>query len=208
MVRRLPAQPTVAVPERQGADAKPVVPSLVATKRPEVAPLAPERYRVQFTIGAETEKKLRRLQELLKREIPDGDPAVLFDRALTLLLEKVESRKHGVTAKPRTARARKAGSRHVPAETRREVAPRDAGQCTFVAADGRRCRERAYVEYHHAGVPFARGGGSGAGNITLHCRRHNAHEGERIFGRDLPPEIRKARAQYDAMRFPVPERRP
>jgi hypothetical protein len=51
-----------------------VAPPKAATKRPEVAPLAPERYRVQFTIGEHTEKKLRRLQELLKREIPDGDP--------------------------------------------------------------------------------------------------------------------------------------
>jgi hypothetical protein len=123
-----------------------------------------------------------------------------------MLLEKVESRKHGVTAKPRTARAGKPGSRHVPAGTRRQVGPRDAGQCAFVAADGQRCTERTYVEYHHADVPFAHGGGSGAENIALHCRRHNAYEGERIFGQYLPPEIRKARAQYDAMRFAVPER--
>jgi hypothetical protein len=123
-----------------------------------------------------------------------------------MLLEQVEGRKHGRTAKPRTARAGKPGSRHVPAATRRQVVPRDGGQCTFVAAGGRRCTERAYVEYHHADVPFAHGGGPGAGNIVLHCRAHNAYEAERIFGGYLPPEIREARVQYDAMRFPVPER--
>jgi hypothetical protein len=206
-VRKLPAPELTssAVPERrpEGVAAVPRVP---AARRAEAAPLAPDRYRVQFTIGEETEKKLRRLQQLLKREIPDGDPAVIFDRALSLLLDRVERRKQGRTTMPRTGRAGKPGSRHVPAATRRQVVTRDAGQCAFVAAGGRRCTERAYLEYHHAGVPYARGGGSGAENIALHCRRHNAFESERIFGRYLPPEIRAARGQYDAMRFAVPER--
>jgi hypothetical protein len=187
--------------------AKPEKPA-AAAKRPIVAPLSPERYRVQFTIGEETEKKLRRLQELLKREVPGGDPAVIFDRALTLLVAKVENRKNGSTARPRVGRPLRRGSRRVPAETRRAVAPRDGAQCTFVAPNGRRCAERAYLEYHHAGRAFALGGGPDAGNIALHCRAHNAFEGERVFGRYLPPEVREARVQYDAMRFAVPERRP
>ena len=52
------------------------------------------------------------------------------------------------------------------------------------------------------------GGGPEPANIALHCRAHNAWEGERLFGRYLPPEVREARVQYDSMRFPVPERRP
>ena len=50
---------------------------------------------MQFTIGQETQEKLRRLQALLRREIPDGDPGVIFDRAVSLLLEKVERKKLG-----------------------------------------------------------------------------------------------------------------
>jgi len=69
-----------------------------------VRPTAPERYRVQFTIGEVTHEKLRRLQALLRREIPDGDPAAIFDRAVTLLLAHVESKKLGLTARPRRAR--------------------------------------------------------------------------------------------------------
>jgi hypothetical protein len=42
---------------------------------------APQRYRVQFTIGEEAHEKLRRLQALLRREIPDGDPGKIFERA-------------------------------------------------------------------------------------------------------------------------------
>jgi hypothetical protein len=78
--------------------------ALPATPRPIVQASAPERYRVQFTIGQETHEKLRRLQAILRREIPDGDPALIFDRALTVLLEKVEKRKLAAAAKPRPSR--------------------------------------------------------------------------------------------------------
>ena len=194
-IRRL-AQPAAAVPERRSdgpdepaateagaevpaaaeAGAEPAPPARPApVSRPIVAPLAPERYRVQFTIGEDTEKKLRRLQQLLRREIPNGDPAVIFDRALDLLLARTESRKEGRSRQAAArgggstwrrsapkARPLAPGSRRVPSATRRTVVPRDGGQCTFVAADGKRCTARVYLEYHHAGVAFARGGGPGA----------------------------------------------
>ena len=79
-------------------------PALPATPRPIVRALAPERYRVQFTIGQEAHEKLRRLQALLRREIPDGDPGTIFDRALTVLLEKVEKTKLAAAVKPRSSR--------------------------------------------------------------------------------------------------------
>jgi hypothetical protein len=217
--------PPTAVPERpdqapapgaagEGDDPQ-SLPRPPAARRPIVAPLAPARYRVQFTIGEETEKKLRRLQTLLKREIPDGDPALIFEKALTLLLARVESRKLGLTARPRAgqAPARVAQRptakrpRTMPAGVRRIVGLRDEERCTFVGRDGRRCTARAYLEYHHAGMPFAHGGPETPANIALHCRAHNAYEGARIFGRPLPREVREARILYDTMMFPVPERR-
>ena len=45
-----------------------------------VTPLAPERYRVQFTVSRETHDKLRRAQDLLRHSIPNGDPAAILDR--------------------------------------------------------------------------------------------------------------------------------
>lgn len=63
--------------------------------RPIVQPLAPGRYRVQFTIGVEAHEELRQLQALLRRAIPSGDPGLIFERALHLLLEKVEKAKFG-----------------------------------------------------------------------------------------------------------------
>ena len=93
-VRRLPTsiptQFSSAIPD-QAASAVPSEPNTVPAPppavvspapRPIVQATAPERYRVQFTIGQETHEKLRRLQALLRREIPDGDPAAIFDRAL------------------------------------------------------------------------------------------------------------------------------
>ena len=151
-------------------------------------------------------RELRRLQRLLRRGIPSGDPAVIFDKALDLLLARVQNRKEGAVSKPKPAglralkaRVAAARSRRVPAATRRVVVPRDGGQCTFIATNGRRCTAVLYLEFHHAGVPFARGGGPGADNIALHCRAHNAWEGRRVFGDHLPREVREARVQYDAM---------
>src|SRR5882672_8836282 len=126
-----------------------------ATPRPIVQALAPERYRVQFTVGQETHEKLRRLQALLRREIPDGDPGAIFDRALTLLLEKVEKTKLGAADKPQPNQSIRPGtdkeprkstvrSRHIPREVQRQVWRRDDGQCAFVSPTGRRCMERTF----------------------------------------------------------------
>jgi hypothetical protein len=98
------AVPPIALSPSAGATTAASPSALPATPRPIVQAWAPERYRVQFTIGPETHEKLRRLQELLRREIRDGDPGTIFDRALTVLLDKVEKRKLGATDKPRPDR--------------------------------------------------------------------------------------------------------
>src|SRR5262249_6059112 len=55
----------------------------------QLAPLSSEHYRVQFTISQATHDKLRRVQDLMRHTNPNGDPAVIFDRALTLLLAQL-----------------------------------------------------------------------------------------------------------------------
>jgi hypothetical protein len=100
-----------SLPSAAGSAIASAASALPVTPRPIVQASAPTRYRVQFTIGQETHERLRRLQALLRREIPDGDPGVIFDRALTVLLEKVEKAKLAVAAKPRPSRPiRPAGS--------------------------------------------------------------------------------------------------
>jgi hypothetical protein len=60
---------------------------VVPARPSSVAPLAPARYKVQFTVSGETYQKLRHAQNLLRHAIPSGDPAAIFDRAITMLVE-------------------------------------------------------------------------------------------------------------------------
>ena len=48
--------------------------------RTTVAPLAPARYKVQFTASAELHDKLQRLQALIRSSAPDADAWPLIDR--------------------------------------------------------------------------------------------------------------------------------
>jgi len=175
--------PPPATPDSRGPS-PPEIPAAAPerpTHRPAITSLAPERYRVQFTIGAATHEKLRRAQELLRREIPDGDPGAIFDRALALLLEDVARRKLAETAKPRPRQRTRTRSRHIPAPVKRAVWLRDRGRCGFVAANGRRCTERVFLEFHHR-EPYAIGGEATVTNVSLRCRAHNVYEAELAFG--------------------------
>jgi 5-methylcytosine-specific restriction endonuclease McrA len=135
---------------------------------------------VQFTISKDTHDKLRRVQDLLRHRVPNGDPAAIFDRALTLLLEELERTKLATVKRPRHAAAASAPSRHVPAFVRRTVWARDGGQCAFVGRLGR-CSETGFLEFHHI-VPYAAGGETSVENLELRCRAHNAYETEKYFG--------------------------
>ena len=149
--------------------------------RPVVAPLAPDRYRLQLTIGGDTLEKLRLAKDLLRHAIPAGDDAAILDRALTALLIELARKKFAATDAPGASRGSAPGSRHVPAEVRRAVWLRDLGRCAFVGTDSRRCAERAFVEFHHL-KPYAAGGEATVSNIQLRCRRHNDYEARAYFG--------------------------
>lgn len=178
-----------ALERSSAAGAAPPAPS--AVPRPIVQPTAPDRYRVQFTVSAATHAKLRRVQALLRREIPGGDPGLIFDRALDVLLDKVERAKLGKASKRRhppirfrtDEKPRKHGvpGRGVPAALRWAVSQRDGGRCAFVAPDGKRCTETSFLEFHHD-PPFARTGRHRLEEISLRCRRHNQYEARRVFG--------------------------
>jgi hypothetical protein len=161
-----------------------VVPAPSAVPRPPRpatgTPLAPGRYKMQFTVGEETYRKLRRVQDLLRHQIPTGDPSVIFDRALTLLLADVEKSKLAATERPRRSSCSSKTSRHVPAEVRRAVWRRDGGQCRFEGPAGR-CTETGLLEFHHL-IPYARGGPTTANNLELRCAAHNRYEAEQCFG--------------------------
>jgi 5-methylcytosine-specific restriction endonuclease McrA len=163
------------------APAVPVfVPSASAVRPPTVAPLAAERFKVQFTVSRETHDKLRRAQDLLRHVVPSGDPAAVFDRALTILVAHLERQKLATTSRPRPARSTASKGRRIPAAVRRAVWRRDVGRCAFVGSEGR-CTETGGLEFHHV-IPFARGGVASVENIELRCRAHNQYEADQTFG--------------------------
>jgi hypothetical protein len=143
-VRKLPSPASPLMPEARVAEpARDALPSPApvvaqAPARPTVIkPLAPERYKVQFTVTHETHEKLRRVQDLMRHIVPSGDPAAIFDRALTLLLADLLKAKCGATERPQRRRSTRAHSRHIPAGVKRDVWKRDEGQCAFQGDKGR-----------------------------------------------------------------------
>jgi hypothetical protein len=142
--------------------------------------LSPDQYKVQLTVSRATHDKLREAQDLMRHSVPNGDLVVLFDRALTLLVEDLRKRRWAASDRPRASRDATPGSRHVPAAIKREVWRRDGGRCAFVGAAGR-CCERGLLELHHV-TPFADGGPTTTANLQLRCRAHNAHEAQQYFG--------------------------
>jgi hypothetical protein len=194
MIRKLPEPPPLMSKAVEGCEAPPleiapvrrpaisvaIDPVVPTSTRADVCPLAPERFKVQFTIGGETRRKLRAVQDLMRHVVPNGDIAQIFDRALTLLLRDVERRKLASAERPRPGSVTASTTRHVPAAVRRQVWARDQGQCAFVGRAGR-CSERGFLEFHHL-TPFADGGPTTLDNLALRCRAHNNHEAREWLG--------------------------
>jgi hypothetical protein len=150
--------------------------------RSSVSALSANAYKLQVTISAATQDKLRRARDLLRHSIPDGDFGEVLDRALTLLIADLQRRRCAAATTPRKDAQVVGHTRHIPAAVKREVWRRDEGRCAFTAAS-RRCTETAFLEFHHV-VPYADGGPASVSNIELRCRAHNQYEAELLFGRD------------------------
>jgi len=194
LIRKLPApRPALPPPEPRGPEGQaapfawaPATPSAPLPPRPgpsgEVTPLAPDRYKLQLTIGGSTLEKLRLAKDMLRHAIPSGDDAAILDRAFTALLADLARSKFAAAENPQPPRTAAPGSRHVPADVKRAVWLRDLGRCAFVGTDGRRCNERAFVEFHHV-QPYAAGGEATVENVQLRCRQHNDYEARVYFAR-------------------------
>jgi 5-methylcytosine-specific restriction endonuclease McrA len=113
---------------------------------------------------------------------PAGDLSVLMERALDLLIAKLEKQRLGQAARPRQAPRKCTRRGYIPRAVRREVFERDGEQCTFSDPDGRRCESRTLLELDHV-TARAHGGTDDSDNLTVRCRQHNALSAERDFGR-------------------------
>jgi hypothetical protein len=216
------AQPTVA-PPTENADRAPVtlaappVDASAATQAPftleaprpraSSSPLSPGRYKVELTAGQALHDKLEQLKDLLRHQVPDGDLALIVERAVDVLIDKTMKQRLAQTRSPqkptalkRSVRTRKARSRYIPRAVVREVHERDAGQCTFVSKDGKRCSARGFLELHHHDTPYARGGEATTNNLRLICRAHNALLAERDYRADfMRSKLLHARERSDEL---------
>jgi len=174
--------------------------------RPDVLePLAPGRYRVQFTASAEMRDKLERLRALMRPSAPDGDLAAIIEQAVTEKLARLESRRFARTrpsgralaagnapASP-AARGTPHRTRHIPAVIKRAVYERDGGRCRYVDSQGRRCTARDRLEYHHR-YPFGHGGEHSVEGVSLLCKAHNRYLAEIDYGREAMGRHRRSKA--------------
>ncbi|HKP57635.1 MAG TPA: hypothetical protein VJV78_12980 [Polyangiales bacterium] len=159
LVRELPAAQAAASPAVQATSELTLTQPSVREFRLETpsqvtTPLSPGRYKVQFTATQTLHDKLQQLQDLMRHRIPDGELSMIIERAADLLIEQEMKQRFAQTKKTSASVARpgKAWSRHVPRAVRRAVYARDAGQCTFVSLDGRRCGSRQSRAASHRAI--------------------------------------------------------
>jgi hypothetical protein len=146
-------------------------------------PLAPERYAVQFTMPQSMHDKLQYARELLSHAMPGAEIPAVLERALDVLIDKLEKRRFAATEQPRkfAASQPRSNPQDIPAHVQRSVWKRDAGACTWIAG-GRRCGSRIGVEFHHED-PVGKGGAPPTvETVRLLCRAHNRLQAERDYG--------------------------
>jgi hypothetical protein len=172
-----------------------------------VQPLAPARYRVQFTASAELHHKLERLRALMRTKFPDGDLAAIIEEAVSEKLERLEARRFATTKNPRKGLSKTdtaPSSRRIPSAVRRAVYERDGSRCRYVDKQGRQCAERHRLEFHHS-HPLAFGGDHGPNGIRLMCRAHNLYLAEHDYGRQAMERYRRSGGQVsEAGPVPLP----
>jgi hypothetical protein len=168
------------------------VPAPAAAGGPQLAPLSERRHKVQFTASDELRRKLERALDLMRHANAEGDLAVVVERALDLLLLRLEKQRLGKTSRPRPPREQSDTARASRA-SRRAVFERDGERCTFADAEGHRCPATTWLELDHV-IPRARGGASELGNLRVRCRAHNALYAQQTFGKEhVERKIRERR---------------
>jgi 5-methylcytosine-specific restriction endonuclease McrA len=125
----------------------------------------------------------------MRHSNPKGELGIIVERAMDLLLAKVEYEQFGKTSRPRKSKptptpdptASIMSPVEIPAAVRREVAERDDYQCTYESADGHHCCAREFLQFDHV-LPEARGGQSTVENLRLRCGAHNRLAAKEVFG--------------------------
>jgi len=86
---------------------------------PPVTATASGRYVLQVGMGKSLRDKLRYAQQLAAHQNPSGDVAQILERALDVLIERLEKRKFAPTTRPRVSARPSHAARTIPAHVRR-----------------------------------------------------------------------------------------
>jgi len=156
--------------------------------KPPAAPAAPKpaperRFAFTFTASEEVNGWYEQARDLLRHRFPTAALEDIIGDALRRLVEEELSARSA--KRPRVTQEDgqvRPATRYIPKWIEDLVWRRDGGRCAYLATDGHRCSETAWLELDHI-VPWARGGRSDdPGNIRLLCRAHNQSEAARLFG--------------------------
>lgn len=109
VVRKLPDLKEATLPEPSGMSAAqesasratPMLMPQPASRRPIIAPLSGAHYKLQITLSSRGHERLRAVQDLMRHTIPNGDPALIVERALELLHDDLVRRKTGLRRRER-----------------------------------------------------------------------------------------------------------
>ena len=186
-------QPTGAPTSVPGpAAVTPASAILVPARVPVVLePLREDRYRLRLNATSELKRKLELARDLTSHSNRSGDLAVVVERALELLIDKLERERFARTRRARSNAEPQPNKRRVSNATRREVMERDGLQCSYVSPDGVRCTSRRFLQFHHVQA-WALGGESDAPNIRIYCASHNQLVAEQDFGKERIAQIIEA----------------
>ncbi len=160
--------------------------------RPPIEPLSAARYKVQFTASEQLRGKLQQAQELLRRQVPDGDLASICERALDLLLESLVKKRFALGNKRRGKAQRR--QRRPSAATRQELHHDSKGDraATAVVADEASSGEPESVS------SMAGQGEIAAGNIDKHGGG-NRKQASAKRSRYIPAAVRRQVAKRDGL---------
>jgi 5-methylcytosine-specific restriction endonuclease McrA len=174
-------------------------------------PLSPTAYRLQLNTTPQLKAKLELARDLMSHSNPSGDLAVVVERALDLLLSKLNNQRFGQLASASRAngeagarkretpaasqangetdarrletpaRASQQKRRHIQNAIRRQLVARDGLCCTFISETGQRCTTRAFLQIHHDHA-WSKGGSDTLDNLRLLCGSHNGLLAAQEFG--------------------------
>jgi hypothetical protein len=152
-------------------------------------PVAQDHWSLRVTVDRAFKDDLETLRCLLAHKVADGDLTKVLHEAIRCAVEK-HGKRRGAVVPERQASSSAPSPKPARAPSvavRREVWARDAGRCTFVAADGRRCESRFRLEFDH----LDEDGPPTATNLRLRCRPHNLLHAEETYGRPFMDLFRR-----------------